>query len=186
MNARRSTNRQTGIINSHHNHRQPIQTNSILCERWPINYQSCANARQSIISLTVESALLNNIATSKKPIPFTVVVSPAVGPIATADPVQATTTLQIMAKGNMKSNNKHQYELDRLYHNVKASGGRDHCHDLYKRYHRELNAYKKKGPKPSCDLQRTSALYRSMKEKEVWMKMEEMVTLTTFGKRNLS
>ena len=50
---------------------------------------------------------------------------------------------QMMSKGNMKSKNKHQYELDRLYHHVKASGGRDHCHNLHKMYNGELKAYKK-------------------------------------------
>ena len=49
-----------------------------------------------------------------------------------------------MTKGNMKSKNKHQYELDQLYLKVEASGGRDHCHDLFKKYNREHNAHQKK------------------------------------------
>ena len=92
-----------------------------------------------------------------------------------------------MTKGNMKSKNKHQYELDQLYLKVKASGGRNHCHDLFKKYNREHNAHKKRNrPKPSYDLQITAALYRSMKEKEFLMKMEKIVILNDFGKKNLS
>ena len=76
-----------------------------------------------------------------------------------------------MTKGNMKSKNKHQYELDQLYLKVEASGGRDHCHDLFKQYNREHNAHKKKGQKPSYDLKIAATLYRSMKEKEFLMNM---------------
>ena len=126
----------------------PIQSNSILCQRWPINYlthcridstgkhchhqrtQSILCERQTINYLSIHRCCLTHCRTA-----------------ATADPDQATTTPKMIAKGNMKSKNRRHYDLDGLYHNVKASGGRDHCHYLHKKDSRELKAYKKERPK---------------------------------------